>query len=150
MGKAITITGIKQIDRRMKRLDQKVQKKILRHSMREGMKLVLAEAKATVPVDTGLLASHLHVAQAKPKGGRMVMLVKVRKALEASGENSFVKISKKGRRAYTPAAVEFGHAGPRPAPPHPFLRTAFITQGPAARDKTLDDLLSATMREVGK
>lgn len=34
----------------------------------------------------------------------------------------------KGHEAYYPAYVEFGHAGPAPAPPHPYIRPAYDTK----------------------
>ena len=138
----VVVTGIREIDRKLKRLAPAVQRKVVRHAMRSGMKLVLAEAQVLVPVLSGLTRDNLEIHQARPKRGALTLLVRVKK------NEGFLKTGKQGERWFYPAAVEFGHAGPRPAPPHPFMRPAYITQGPAARDRTLSELLDGTMKEV--
>jgi hypothetical protein len=49
----IFITGIKRIDKRFKLLPMKLQKKIIRPAIREGLKIVKAEAAMRAAVDTG-------------------------------------------------------------------------------------------------
>jgi HK97 gp10 family phage protein len=138
----VVVTGIPEIDRKLKKLAPAVQRKVVRKAMRSGMKLVLVEAQVNVPVLSGLTKENLEIHQAKPKRGQMTMLVRVKK------NEGFIKTSKKGERAFYPADVEFGHGGPRPAEPHPFMRPAYDTMGPAARDQTLTELLDGTMAEV--
>lgn len=41
---------------------------------------------------------------------------------------------------YYPAYVEYGHGGPRPAPPHPYLRPAFDLMSPVAEDIIIEEL----------
>lgn len=41
---------------------------------------------------------------------------------------------------YYPAYVEYGHGGPRPAPPHPYIRPAFDVMAPVAEDIIIEEL----------
>lgn len=53
-----------------------------------------------------------------------------------------------GRGDYYPAYVEYGHGGPRPAPPHPFIRPAYDL----AKEKgwnTLKQVVIQQMNEKG-
>ena len=63
----IVTTGIPAIDRKLKKLEQKVQRKVARQSLRAGAKVVQAEAKRLASVDTGLLKSKIKVRSAKQK-----------------------------------------------------------------------------------
>lgn len=47
---------------------------------------------------------------------------------------------------YYPAYVEFGHGGPRPAPPHPYIRPAYDAKADEAYDKIKDGLFDLTGR----
>ena len=49
------------------------------------------------------------------KNGRTVTVGVHRRDIDLSDKNG----------EYYPAFVEYGHGGPRPAPPHPFIRPAF-------------------------
>ena len=44
---------------------------------------------------------------------------------------------------YYPAYVEFGHGGPRPAPPHPFVRPALDEKGEEAMNVLADKVAQA-------
>lgn len=137
------ITGIKQIDRRLKLLPLKVQKKIIRPAIRDGLKLVKAEMAVQAPVDTGLMKKSIKIkAVAKRKVGRIAMLVQI------SGKVAgLVKTSKSGKRTFYPAAVEWGS---RDHPPNPFGRRAYTGAGPAARDLAMQKILDGTLREASK
>ena len=47
---------------------------------------------------------------------------------------------------YYPAYVEYGHGGPGPAPPHPYVRPAFDTRQDEAFSIIRDGLLNALRR----
>lgn len=141
MAASVVVTGVKEIDRKLKILEPSIQKKVLRQAMRSGMKIVLQEALLRVPVLTGLLKRNIKLRAMKRKRNRIGLLVQVK------SDPGFVKPSKAGVKYWYPASVEFGHGT---VPPHPFMRPAYDTQGPAARDKTLHELLDGTMREAAK
>ena len=128
------VTGIKEIDRKLKTLEVKVQRKVLRQSMRKGMKLVLQDAISRVPVLTGLLKRNVKLRAMKRKKNRVGLLVWIKP------DPGFVK----GQYWY-PAAVEYGHGTVRP---HPFMRPAYDLKGPEARDTTMRELLEGTLREA--
>lgn len=133
------VTGIPEIDAKLRTLEFRVQSKLLRQAMRKGMKLVLADAKARAPVDTGLMARSVKLRAMRRSRSRQGLLVQVNSA------EGLVKTTKAGERYFYPAVVEFGD-GETPA--HPFLRPAYDRQGPPARDVTMRELLSGTLREV--
>ena len=54
MGFNITVFGEKELNRRFQELPQKVQRKILKGSLKEGAEMVLEQTQANAPVDTGL------------------------------------------------------------------------------------------------
>lgn len=65
MGVRFTITGHKQLDRKFAALPPKLQKKILRPALRAAAKIVLDQAKANAPVQSGRLKKSLKVKAAK-------------------------------------------------------------------------------------
>jgi HK97 gp10 family phage protein len=139
----IFITGVDRIDRALKLLPMKVQKKIIRPAIRDGLKLVKAETEAQVPVDTGLTKDSIKIkAVAKRKTGRIALLVQI------SGKvPGLIKTSAAGKRGFYPAFVEYGSAG---HPPNPFMRRAYTSAGPAARNLTMQRILEGTEREAAK
>lgn len=139
----IYITGIKRIDKALKTLPMKVQKKIIRPAIRSGLKLVQAEAEIQVPRDTGLTEENIEIkAYKKRRVGRIGMMVQV--SAKAAG---LVKTSKGGKRAFYPAIVEYGG---RDHPPDPFMRRSYTGAGPEARDTTMQHILDGTLREAAK
>jgi len=136
---AIVVTGVREIDRKLKTLEPRVQRKVLRQAMRSGMKVVLQDALMRVPVLTGLLKKNIKLRAMKRKRNRVVLLVQVR------SDPGLIKVSKAGVRYFYPTAVEFGHGS---VPPHPFMRPAYDLQGPQARDTTMHELLEGTLREA--
>jgi HK97 gp10 family phage protein len=141
VGKAIVITGIREIDRKLKTLEARVQKKILRRAMRTGMKVVLAEAQALVPVLSGLTKENLKLRAGKRSRNKTTLNVQVANAEGLTKETS------EGKKFFYPAVVEWGHDN---VPPHPFMRPAYDTKGPEGRDKTMNELLEGTLREAAK
>jgi HK97 gp10 family phage protein len=136
---SIVVTGIKEIDRKLKELVPKIQRKVLRQAMRSGMKHVFQEALLRVRVLTGLLKKNIKLRAMKRKRGRVGLLVQVK------SDPGLSKTSKDGKRYFYPASVEWGHGS---VPPHPFMRPAYDLKGPEARDTTLNELLAGTLREA--
>jgi len=134
---AIIITGVKEIDRRLKTLEQRVQKKVLRQAMRSGMKLVLADARARVPVLSGLTKENLKLRAMKRSRSRQGLLVQVKSA------EGLTKTTKAGQKFFYPAIVEH-------MPGHAFMRPAYDNKGPEARDTTMHELLEGTLREAAQ
>ena len=76
--------------------------------LKAGAQPILEQAKINVPVRSGTLRDSLKIAMRK-KGNR----TKARIGAQRKGPGFYATF------------VEFGHKGPRPAGPHPFLAPAF-------------------------
>jgi HK97 gp10 family phage protein len=114
-GVSFKISGDKELQRALNALPGKVQKKIMRGALREAAKVVAAEARARVPVETGTLRDSIKVRALKGKRGSVGASVE-------SGEGQFKDESFYG------AFIEFGT---RNAPAKPFLRPAAKSKQPA-------------------
>ena len=81
-------------------------------ALKAGAELIKEEMVRIAPVKSGKLKSAIKVGKARNgRNGRQVT-VGIHRRDFSGGE-------------YYPAYVEYGHGGPRPAPPHPFIRPAF-------------------------
>jgi len=98
-GKVI-VTGDKAIDAALRSMPLKLQKKISRKATRKAAKdIVLIDALAKVPEDTGQLASSLVVRAAKGRNGKFGHRVETAKGFYGSGE---------GEDQFPGAFLEFG------------------------------------------
>ena len=81
-------------------------------ALAEGAEVIAKEMRQLAPVKSGKLKNAIKVGKARNgRNGRQVTVGVHRR--DFSGDE------------YYPAYVEYGHGGPRPAPPHPFIRPAF-------------------------
>lgn len=120
------VTGIDEIDRRLKDLEPKLQRKVIRQAMREGMKLVRDEAKRNAPVRTGMLRRAIKVRGAtKPRRGVVQVEVRV-------GEGDF-----KGKTFYA-AFVEYGS---KDAPGRHYMLNSYVHAGPQAKQAAIAAIL---------
>lgn len=130
----VVITGIKEIDRKLKRLEPKVQKKVLRQSMRSGLKVMAAEVKSQVPVETGLTRSAVKVKAVKRKKRGSIELE------VAVGSKPGLTKQSGGKPVFYPAVVEYKH--------DPFMRRSFTAKGEEARQTTMRLLRDGIEREA--
>ena len=81
-------------------------------ALAEGAEVIAREMRQLAPVKSGKLKSAIKVGKVRNgRNGRQVTVGIHRR--DFSGDE------------YYPAYVEYGHGGPRPADPHPFIRPAF-------------------------
>jgi HK97 gp10 family phage protein len=81
-------------------------------ALAEGAEVIAREMRQLAPVKSGKLKSAIKVGKARNgRNGRQVTVGIHRR--DFSGDD------------YYPAYVEYGHGGPHPAPPHPYIRPAF-------------------------
>lgn len=139
----IAISGDRRVLAKLKRLPRKVQGKVLRRAMRDGMKIVQARVKVEAPVDKGVLRRNVKVRALKRKRGRIGIEVRVK----PGPETKKISVSRKGKRksVFYPAVVQFGRKG---VPPDPFMTRAFSSSGETARDRTMQSILDGINREV--
>lgn len=130
------VRGLSQLNAMLQQLPAKVERNVLRGALRAGAQPVLADAKATVPVDSGLLRDGLKISTTA-KGGRVTARVR------ATGKHAFIAAwMEYGVAAHQIAAGKGGwlffggnyakavqHPGIQP---RPFMRPALDSQaGPA-------------------
>jgi HK97 gp10 family phage protein len=100
---SVTVHGLREVGDKLKSLSEKVQKKYVRKAGRDGMKLILQQAKANAPAKTGLVRKSLRIAGGKGRKGSIVLRIVL-------GIKNFVG------KSYYGAFVEQGHfTGKRPA-----------------------------------
>ena len=102
-----------------------------------GTEVFLSDLEKMIPSDTNVDAALAEGAEviaremrqlAPVKSGKLKSAIKVGKARNGrNGRQVTVGIHRRDFRDddYYPAYVEYGHGGPRPAPPHPYIRPAF-------------------------
>jgi HK97 gp10 family phage protein len=122
----IRVIGDKALQRKLKGLEDKMQKKIVRKALREGGKIVLREAKNRAPKDTGSLRASLKLRSLKRSKKRIgVQIVTDEAALMKAKDRKAgrkVKRSTNADRLLFYAA--FVELGTRNMPARPFLRPA--------------------------
>jgi HK97 gp10 family phage protein len=139
----IVVTGIKELDKKLRQLEPKIQRKVTRQSMRAGLKVVATEMRSQIPVDSGTARSLIQVrAIKKRKRKRIAMECRVRGV-----RGQTIKQSGSGRPAFYPAIVEYGRMG---VAPNAFGRRTFAAKGEPARNVTIHKLFDGTMAEVEK
>ena len=120
------VIGLNLIERKLKNMEPKLAKKIVRSSLRKAAKPVLQAAKANCPYLSGDLKKSLKVRALKKR--------KHSYAVGVSSSNK--KHWYKGDQFYA-AFIEFGT---NKMPARPFLRSAYDTQGERARKILINEL----------
>ncbi len=143
-GLTVSIQGMRELDRKLKALDARVKRKIVRVAVRRGADIIKHQAKSNAATMVGgdmgsLLARHLSTKRfRRQKRGSYGVAVWMRPDVV-----DFVWVTQDGTREYIPAAIEFGHYGgwqqhnPSFVPAIPFIRTAF------------DSKVQASIRVIG-
>jgi HK97 gp10 family phage protein len=142
-GKAVAITGIREIDRKLARLEPAIQRKVLRQSIRAALKPIAAAVKARIDSITGALKKAVKVRAIKSKRRGSIGL-EVRISGEDANKGKPI-ISEAGW--FSPAFPEFGTAH---EPAQPIMRPVYDSQGPAARDHAMREILDRTIAEAKK
>jgi len=128
MAEILTVTGLRELEEALKRLPEAVAKKVLRKSVRAGAKLVVDEARANVPVDTGLTRRAIAARGGRSRYANSVINVGVL----SSGAKARRYIKIKGVKVDVPYYWKYLEFGTKNAPAQPFLRPAFEAQKTAA------------------
>jgi len=115
-----------------KTLEKNMQKKIISNSTAEVAEIVLRNARALVPVDTGNLKDKLKISAFKSKRGiGHQVKTPTRKQLG---------VDTNPKKGYYPAHIEFGFLNARTGkhvPPNPFLRPAIKNHEDSLRTRLI-------------
>lgn len=79
----------------------------------------------------------------KPRSGNLRSALRIKKASRRRGARVTVGVHAAEGGAPYAQPVEFGHGGPHPAPPHPFVRPAFDACVDEAYEKLKEQLRTA-------
>lgn len=141
----VVVTGIRSIDKRLRTLPLKVQKKVANQAIRAGMKLVATAVRQLAPVLTGVLKANVVVrAGLKRKRGQ----VSIDARIDANDQTK--KTSKKtGETVFYPAIVEYGRKK-QGVPGDHYMLHAFHMVADAARNLTIRMLREGIEREARK
>ena len=91
------------------------------------------QMKANASSDPKIITGALH---------RSIEIGSVRKR-KYSGKSVTIGVHHSAEGAYYANPVEFGHGGPHPAPPHPFVLPAFDARVDEAYEKVKQELITA-------
>jgi len=144
----LTVQGEKELERKLKTLEQKVSKKVIRQASRKSMKPTLTDAKENARTMVGgalgrLMAAAL-VLRAFRRQRRGSYGVNVRLK---SGVPEFKHKTKEGTEYYIPAAVEYGHDS---AEAIPFMRNAFDKNKQKVPRTMQNEIWAGIRRLIGK
>jgi Bacteriophage HK97-gp10, putative tail-component len=125
---AIVVIGIPEIDRKLRLLEPRVQKRVVRQAMRTGLKIIKREVESQVPVDTGLTKRNVKLRAVKKKKRGTIEL----EVLISGKETGLTVHPRHGKPVFYPAVVEYKH--------NPFMRRSYTAKGEQARLVTIEAL----------
>jgi HK97 gp10 family phage protein len=134
----VQLEGVRPLAEKLARLEQTVGKKIVKKAVTKGAAVVRKAARSNAKSMVGgtmggLLAKNIaSLAYKKQRRGSHARWVGVK-----SGVDEFVHVSRRGKRSYIPAAIEFGHDN---AAAIPFTRSAAESHGERAAKVTLTEI----------
>lgn len=144
---SMQLEGGKELERKLKGLETKVSRKIVRRAVRAAQRPVLNAMKANARAMVGghmggLIASNIVLrAQKKQRRGSYAMNVRLKSESEGAPAE-FIHITKEGKQHYIPAAIEFGHG--------PAKEDVAISFGRSAADSTRNESLRILKEELKK
>ena len=128
----VNITGMDEILKKLKKLPEKIQKRVLTGAVRAGAKPMIKEAKRLAPVKTGTLKKSIGVVKRRSKDKNIIKF-------------SIAPRNKKG--GWYGFFVEFGttkmHA-------HPFMRPAYEKEGENTIDTVREYMAKRVPKEISK
>lgn len=136
----IVVTGIREIDRKLRQLGPKLANKIARQALRKGAKRFAGAAKAEAPVGQGPLRAGI-----KARAGK-----RSRKAISVNvvlGADQFPAAVARSRGFLYPAGVELGEPG-EGREPDPFMERAFDGNENGVRTQLEKDIRDGIEREA--
>jgi len=123
------LEGAEELKAKLLALDAKVHNKIARDAVRASGKILLKASKESAKSMVGgkmgrTLAGAMSLRKQRKRLPRFVQAMNILFRTASKGEGLAYE-SKKGRRTFIPAAIEYGHGANKDKAAIPFMRTAF-------------------------
>lgn len=145
------VTGIKDIDRRLRRLEPKVGRKVLRQAMRAALKPMVVTAKANAPRDSGELARSIKIRAPKKRKVGVIRLVV--RAVPAKEKGLLVQHPKSGKWAMPNKAGFYGgfpEFGTKKQVGQHFMYHTFTSDALSVKDNCITLIRAGLDREIWK
>jgi len=143
------IDGAKEVERNLATLPTRVQKRVVRHAVRQAQGPLLKQAKINAVARVGgrmgalLAANIVRRAARRQKRGRYSIHVQIR-----SDVPEFTHPAKTGKETFIPAAIEYGHGMDKESAARPFLRPAADATKNETKRILARELRAGILREV--
>lgn len=128
----VVVTGIKDVDKRLRALPLKTQKRVVSPAVRDGMKLIARALRIAAPFFTGITKANVVVrAGLKRKRGQ----VSIDARIDANDQTKKTS-GKTGKAVFYPAVYEYGVKG-KAIPAHPWMLMVYRGWADAVRKLTI-------------
>ena len=145
----VRVDGVNEVLVALGKLGPRLEGKVLRQAARKAGKVLLADAKSKVPVDTGGLKRGLKLRAQKGKRGRIAMRVMTPTREELARLYPDRAQEMLDSSWYFPAAVEYGYTRRGVTkPPAGFLRASFTENVEKAKTLMRAELYAGLERET--
>lgn len=148
------ITGAKELQKKLRELGPKIEKKVMRQALRAGAKIIQAEAKKLAPVDSGELRAGIKVrAVKKRKPGQVRIRVSTGEDDAFYGffvEYGYMKQETRRLPDGKIISLKRGQGTPTFVPPRPFVRPAFETKKEEATKAITAAIAAGIEREASR
>lgn len=137
MKTAVIITGIRDIDRKLRTLEPRVQKKYVRQAIRAGLKTVATAVKSEAPVESGLTKSAVKVRAVKKRKRTSIEL-----EVMIDSKTPGLLVTRTASKAFYPSIVTYIRNN--------FMQRAFESSGESARQTAITHLRAGIEAEASK
>ncbi len=143
--RSLFVSGIRRLDRKLRQLEPRLQRKLIGQAMRAGLKVLASAVKSVAPVWHGVLRGAIKVrAIRKRKRGTVRLNVEIL-ATDRTKRTS----ARTDTTVFYPAIVEYG-SKKRSLEPNDFMKRAFDSHGHQVKSLTLEHLRAGIEREAKK
>lgn len=155
MSASLTIQGDKALERKLTKFAPKIGRKIVKKALRAGAKIVRTATKARVRSRSGITKRAI-ITRAGKRSRNHQGVTALLQIFNTRKYPQLIATSKAGKRAFKPAALEYGHAAPGNAggvkvvAAKSFVRSGFQASKDQAAAKVLADLKTGIEAEWRK
>jgi len=146
----VTVLGMEEILKKLKKLPERVQKNVLTGAVRASAKPMIKEAKRLVPVKSGTLKKSIGIRKRRSKNKNIIHF----SVAPITSVIKKLQIANGVKKPYDYAwRIEFGNSvswGNAKNPPIPFMRPAFEKEGENTIKATKEYMNKRTDKEIAK